>query len=195
MKECRLGLRAWAPDEYKEQLEIRSLLPRKLRVDFATIGDNPFSYLAQLFDAQTEGHTDSSDMIGGLAAIKCFGKFKGGDLVFKHLGVAIEYPSGSNALFRGTELHHFITRYWKRRHCIVLTTKESVKKSAQQIKKDMEMVRKEAGKLRYKSPGSLSKKERAMLEAVKDHDDLVQFVYDRAVADLDAKKKAKQASK
>lgn len=53
----------------------------------------------------------------------------GGDLVLPELGVRIPFPSGSNCHLRGRELYHLITGYEGTRHSIVLTNKESVRKT------------------------------------------------------------------
>lgn len=53
----------------------------------------------------------------------------GGDLVLPELGVRIPFPSGSNCHLRGRELWHLITGYEGTRHSIVLTNKESVRKT------------------------------------------------------------------
>ncbi|KAH8777730.1 hypothetical protein F5883DRAFT_639781 [Diaporthe sp. PMI_573] len=53
----------------------------------------------------------------------------GGDLVLKELGVRIPFPSGSNCHLRGEGLQHLITGYDGIRHSIVLTNKESVRRT------------------------------------------------------------------
>ena len=181
-KEVRLTLKAWDPELYNRLVRIRQLIPPSIRVTFATTGDNPHSFLAQLFDVQTEGHVDDSDMKFGLAAIKCFGDFTGGDLVFKGLGVRIEYPSGSHCHLRGSELYHYVMPYKGIRHCLVLITKESVVKAAKVIEERMEELRKTVNELQAKEPESLTKEDLELIAASENDDSLSEYVSQEAKA-------------
>ncbi|KAG6354102.1 hypothetical protein INS49_005073 [Diaporthe citri] len=128
-KVSTLVLEAWDHKLYEAYLEIRQHLPEELKMTLATTCENPYGYMAQLVDTLTEGHTDVKDWMQGMAALTCFGNFSGGDLVLKQLGVRIAFPSGSNCHLRGQGLHHFISRYKGIRHSLVLTNKESVRRT------------------------------------------------------------------
>lgn len=144
-------------------------------------GDNPYGYLAHLFDAQTEGHTDSTDWEGALAALTCFGDFTGkswgsslliyllinsagGNFVVPELDLNIPFPSGSNCHLRGREIYHYVTGYEGHRHCIVLTNKESVRKTLPDFEKAYQERMKTVAELQMKDEEEPSKEEKDFLK-------------------------------
>lgn len=76
----------------------------------------------------------------------------GGDLVLKELGVRIAFPSGSNCHLRGQGLHHLISRYEGIRHCLVLTNKESVRRTTDDLDERLKEETERAAKLESKDP-------------------------------------------
>lgn len=87
----------------------------------------PFAIRALLVNLMTNDHRDVSGWRHGLAGLVAVGKFEGGDLLLRELGLRIESKPGSLQLIRGRELRHSITKWKGRRFVVVNTTHEAVR--------------------------------------------------------------------
>ena len=70
-------LKAFDPTLYDQYVAMHELMPRSMHFETSTEGPWPFSYFAHLIDVQTEGHTDSTDVVNGLAGLFTYGDFTG----------------------------------------------------------------------------------------------------------------------
>ena len=70
-------LQAFDKELYSKLIAAHDLMPRSKQFRTTTEGPWPFSYFAHLIDVQTEGHTDSTDWINGLAGLFTYGDFTG----------------------------------------------------------------------------------------------------------------------
>ena len=125
--------KAFDPKLHDQYVAMYELMPRSMHFETSAEGPWPFSYFAHLIDVQTEGHTDSTDVVNGLAGLFTYGDFTGGDLVLTELGIRVPFSPGSHALFRGEKLYHFVMPYEGYRSSIVLTDKESIKHIQKEI--------------------------------------------------------------
>ncbi|KAG8167522.1 hypothetical protein KVR01_003211 [Diaporthe batatas] len=164
-KVSRVSFKSWDPELYEEALTVRQNLPEVLQVKLAKTGDNPYGYMAHLVDAQTEGHLDSTDWEQGLAALTCFGNFTDGDLVLPWLGLRISFPSGSSCHLRGREIYHYVTGYQGHRYCVVLTNKESVRKTIPDFQKGYKEMMEKVEELKKTNVDDWSEDERKLMEA------------------------------
>lgn len=72
--------------------------------------------------------------------------------MLKELGVRIAFPSGSNCHLRGQGLHHLISSYEGNRHCLVLTNKESVRRTIGDLDQRLKEETDRAAELNAKDP-------------------------------------------
>ena len=128
VKSLRLTLKPWDPSVYLRGCAINAMLPPKFRFEPATTGDNPWHYLAVLYQTLTEGHTDDTEAYNGLASIMVLGDYTEGDLVLKELGLRIACPPGSHFHLRGHELHHFVMPHTGSRMAMVFVQKQDIVK-------------------------------------------------------------------
>ena len=191
-KELSWSLEACDPQLFNELIEIRSLLPPKVRTTLAETGKNVYYYLAQLINPQTEGHIVKTDLVNGLAGLKCFSDFEGGDLVMKDVNLRVDFPSGSHCHLRGEKLHHFVVPFEGERSCLVLTGKENVRKATQDIKSLLSVKTAEIATLQVNDPTILSDYENALLGASADRDSLLDFIFEEEKARMKGARVAKK---
>lgn len=77
---------------------------------------------------QTKIHKDRGDMKYGICVIICWGKFKGGKLVFTELGACVPFPAGSIIIFRSAIISHYNMPVDGERYCMVLMTDKNLSK-------------------------------------------------------------------
>lgn len=97
-----------------------------LNFETRRIGE-PFAMRALLVNLMTDDHRDASDWRHGFAGLVTVGKFEGGDLLLRELGLRIESKPGTLQLIRGRELRHSITKWKGRRFVVVSVTHEAVR--------------------------------------------------------------------
>ena len=134
--------------------------------------DEPFHMRALLVNMMTNEHKDPSDWNKGFAAFLPVGKYEGGDIMFRELGIRIKSRPGCVQLFRGHELRHSITKWTGRRFCVVQANHGAVKRWA------------------IKKKGSFEDKEE--VKQVKDQEEPKQVKGKGEVTQLKGKGEAKQ---
>lgn len=85
--------------------------------------------------------------------------------MLKELGVRIGFPSGSNCHLRGQGLHHLICSYEGIRNSLVLTNKESVRKTIPSLDERLERETERAAKLQSKDSKDWSDDENKLHKA------------------------------
>lgn len=85
--------------------------------------------------------------------------------MLKELGVRIAFPSGSNCHLRGQGLHHLISSYEGIRHSLVLTNKESVRKTIPSLDERLEHEIERANRLESKDSKDWSDDEHELHKA------------------------------
>lgn len=85
--------------------------------------------------------------------------------MLKELGVRISFPSGSNCHLRGQTLHHMVSSYEGMRHCLVLTNKESVRKTIRSLDERLEQETDRATQLGLRDAKDWSDDEQKLHEA------------------------------
>lgn len=120
----------------------------------------------------------------------------GGDLVLKELGVRIAFPSGSNCHLRGQGLHHLISSYEGIRHSLVLTNKESVRRTASSLDDFSKQERARAAKLESKNPKDWSDDENKLHQAHKEgRNAMLEYAWDQIKESSNQEKREKAREK
>lgn len=108
--------------------------------------------------------------------------------MLKQLGVRIAFPSGSNCHLRGQGLHHLISRYEGIRHSLVLTNKESVRRTIDDLDRRLEHETERAAKLESKDPQDWTDEEHELEKAyTKGKDAMLEHTWTLIKAELQEK--------
>jgi len=77
---------------------------------------------------QTKIHQDLGDIKCGICVIICWGKFKGGELVFTELSACVPFPAGSIIMFCSALISHYNTPVDGDRYSMVFMTDKNLHK-------------------------------------------------------------------
>lgn len=124
---------------HKEYVEVCQKTKHPHKFDRMSEGES-FTLLAFLAYSLTQDDVDSSDWVNGYVALLPVGDYQGGSVLYRRLGLQVEFPHGSCALFRGHELYHSAIRWTPStpkdgRFCCVLAIHESIRNQAQKDEK------------------------------------------------------------
>lgn len=93
--------------------------------------------------------------------------------MLKELGVRIAFPPGSNCHLRGQGMYHHVQRYKGTRHCLVLTNKESVRKTAPDFQAALVESMRKYSDIKAKELAPVGDREKTLLEAGDQGEDAV----------------------
>lgn len=96
------------PDHYADAVRLRETLRRCIPSYNCLCADDILVYEGRefLYNCHTGGHTDSQDPPKSYAILAAFGRFKGGHVRIKHLGLRLRLRPGDVVVIRGRVLPH-----------------------------------------------------------------------------------------
>ncbi|KAH9898988.1 hypothetical protein F4778DRAFT_181082 [Xylariomycetidae sp. FL2044] len=124
----RFLLSTMAPDEYRECCEVYKHVPDLQKVKMS---EPTFATLAVLgINSYTQRHVDDNDVDFGLPGLLALGNYEGGNLCFPQLGIQMPHRRGDTAIFRGSELEHFVRDWSGYRVFLLFTNHQPVRNYA-----------------------------------------------------------------